>query len=236
MRWVGCWAFEIVWSHLLVMRRGVMFGVVIGHVGTTRGPNDAVLVLVDAILDPVVAHVDGTGSLLLDSIVGDTDGCGVVGVDECGCLGVAHVEEGLSNDNAFFGVDKECADFGFGSGGGNVAEDTSEAQDGSVESSGVIVVAKEEVATSTTAGFGFVEVAGVAVNDELHIAGTVYENGVRVSVAVVKELVDRGCGSFGGTALFGGEVTECDEEGAVDGASVIEEGADDLLDALDFRR
>ena len=53
--------------------------------------------LSDAITDPMEAHVDGLGPLLLDAVGGNADGARVVAHDDGGSLGIAHVGERCSN-------------------------------------------------------------------------------------------------------------------------------------------
>ena len=42
------------------------------------GPVHVVLLLVDAIPDPIETHVDGTGSSLSDGVVGEANSSGVI--------------------------------------------------------------------------------------------------------------------------------------------------------------
>ena len=55
-----------------------MFGEVICEVLVRRGPVHMVLLLVDAIADPIEMHVDGTGSLLGDGVIGKANGSRVI--------------------------------------------------------------------------------------------------------------------------------------------------------------
>ena len=55
-----------------------MFGEVIREGLVCRGPVHMVLLLVDAIADPIEMHIDGTESLLGDGVVGDANGSGVI--------------------------------------------------------------------------------------------------------------------------------------------------------------
>ena len=65
---------------------------------------------------------------------------------------------------------------------------------------------------------------------EDHAAGVVAEGGIGMSGRVVEELGDRNGGGFGAVVLLGGERAESDEHGAVDGAGVVEEGANNVLE------
>ena len=55
-----------------------MLGEVISKVVVCWGPVHVVLLLVDAIPDPIEMHVDGMGSSLSDSVVGEANHSGVI--------------------------------------------------------------------------------------------------------------------------------------------------------------
>ena len=55
-----------------------MFGEVIRKVLVCGGPVHIVLLLVDAVPDPIEMHVDCTGSLLGDGVVGEANSSGVI--------------------------------------------------------------------------------------------------------------------------------------------------------------
>ena len=55
-----------------------MFGEVICKVVVCGGPVHMVLLLVDAITDPIETHVDGMGSALGEGIVGEANGSGII--------------------------------------------------------------------------------------------------------------------------------------------------------------
>ena len=67
-----------VFAHFAVVGGCVMFGEVIHEVLVCRGPVHMVLLLVDAIVDPIERHVDGMGSSLGDGVVGEANGSGVI--------------------------------------------------------------------------------------------------------------------------------------------------------------
>ena len=70
-----------------------MFGEVVGQIVGTAAPVDKELALVDAVSDPVEAHVNGFGATLFDSVVCNAGGAGIVGLDGSGRLGMAHLGE-----------------------------------------------------------------------------------------------------------------------------------------------
>ena len=112
-------------------------------------------------------------------------------------------------------------------------EDTCWVQDSTVgDFSFVWLIAKEEMATGAAAGLSFIQVTGVAVDFENHIASGVLEDGVGQGGEVIQELVDGEIGSFGGFALLGRKRAECDEGSAIYCSSVIQECADNLLDSF----
>lgn len=229
-------------AHELMVLGRMVLGEIIGKIVTAFLPVDSELALADAIADPVEAHVDGFGAALLDSVVDDAFGTGVVSLDWSGGLGPAHGDECVSKDTGVLGVDEEGAEFGFGGGGEDSTHDTADDMDGSIEwrSGGIgqMIVgdfAAEMVeASSARASFGLGVVGGVALDLENHVAGVVAKSGVGIGGSVVEKM---GC-SFGcclGAAGLGrGERAEGDEHGGVNGAGVEEEGADDCLESSDF--
>jgi hypothetical protein len=62
-------AVEIKRTESLVMGRGVVLCKVVTQVGVTGGAADIKLSLLDAVLDPVVAHIHSFGSFLENSFV-----------------------------------------------------------------------------------------------------------------------------------------------------------------------
>ncbi len=92
----------------------MVFGEIVGEIGFSGCPENLEVSLFDAITYPVESHVDGPGALLVDGIVGDSAGGRVVGLNGCGVLCVAHLVECSAKDFAFFCVDEEACDFGFG--------------------------------------------------------------------------------------------------------------------------
>ena len=73
-----------------MVRWRMMLGKVVGKVIGPTAPMDDVLALGNAVLDPVETHVHDAGAALLDSVIDDASGAGVVSLDWSGRLGVAH--------------------------------------------------------------------------------------------------------------------------------------------------
>ena len=69
---------EIFVAHLFVMPWGMMFGEVVRHVGRTLSPQKLKLFLLDAVFDPVEAHIKSFRELLTHGWVEDACGGGVV--------------------------------------------------------------------------------------------------------------------------------------------------------------
>jgi len=93
------------------------------------------------------------------------------------------------------------------------------------------LVTEKKVAACTGAGANFRKVRSIAVDVEMHFAGNEPYGGIWMGGTVVEELNNGlGCGScsFG---LGRQESTKSDKKSAVNGASVKQEGPDDLLDA-----
>ena len=63
-----------------------MLGEVVSQVDSSRCPVDVELVLFNAVVEPVEAHVDGFGSVLPDGGVDNDVGCAIVGADGSGRL------------------------------------------------------------------------------------------------------------------------------------------------------
>jgi len=80
---------KVLWPHGLMVGIQVVLSEVIGFVGGTQMPEDVILALANAILNPVEMHVNGLGVLLLDVVIGNTSGSGVVCLNRGGGLGMA---------------------------------------------------------------------------------------------------------------------------------------------------
>ena len=109
-----------------------MLGVVVAKIVATRAPVDKELSLMDAVLDPVEEHVHGFGLALTDGAVGDTGGAGVVGLNGCWRLRMAHFGEGGAESDAVTGIVEEAGKLRFGGRGHDVAEDGADGMNGAV--------------------------------------------------------------------------------------------------------
>jgi hypothetical protein len=160
-----------------MMFRGVVFGEVIGKVGFARLPMDAEVALADTVAYPIEAHVDSFGLALIDGIVDDAMGAGVIDLNGCWRLRPVHFLEGGAKRAGVLGVMEACADFGFSCGIKDVAHDAADNMNGSIKfgrrsiGGGGRKRTEEENATCARPGFGFGEVGGIAVDVEAHFAG-----------------------------------------------------------------
>ena len=66
-----------------------------------------------------------------------------------------------------------------------------------------------------------------------HIASMIANGGIRMSGTVVEELCDGKVCALGSAGLFVGNGAEGHEDGDIDTAGIVEDGADDLLDTSD---
>jgi hypothetical protein len=93
-------------------------------------------------------------------------------------------------------------------------------------------VAEKIVPSITASGLGEDEVGGVGLDMEYHAAGVVLDGCCWVGVKVIHQHFGFCFGVRGGSCLLGGVFDECWEDGWVDAACVVEEGAGSGLDAL----
>ena len=209
-----------------------MFGEVICEIFGAFSPVDEKMPLFDAITDPIKSHVHGLGASLFDGVVANAGGACVVSLDGSGRLWMAHFFKGGAEHGCFFAVEEEGCEFSFGGGGKDGRHDARVDVDGAIawwrrrvggwgfERVGEWV-AKEEIAAGARSRLLFGQVRGVAVDMEDHAAGVVAEHGVGMGGTVVEELRDCDCGGFGAICLCGGERSEGNKHGAVDGAGVV---------------
>ena len=94
-------------SHVAMMAGWVMLGEVISKVRGCSLPVDSELSLLDAISDPVEAHVHGSGSSEFASLVGNLMCSCVVSGERCWLLWMSHFVEDGADDSAFFGIEEQ---------------------------------------------------------------------------------------------------------------------------------
>ena len=105
------------------MRRGMMLGEVVGEVVAAFAPMDDVLVLDDAVFDPIKTHVHGFGAALLDCVIDDAQCARIVSLYWRGSLRVSKFEQCDTERRCIFCVMKKRAGFGFSGRGQNRSHD-----------------------------------------------------------------------------------------------------------------
>jgi hypothetical protein len=186
----------------------MVFGEVVSFVKASFHPIDVKLFLADAVTNPVEPHVNGLGSTLFDSVIGDANGGVVVCLDRSRGLGVAHFFEAGADGTSILEVVEEGTQFRFGGTGEDLVHGVAEDVDWSIQwwwREGWIrgTVAQVVVASGSGAGISFREVGGIAVNVEDHVTGMVADGSIGVGSTVVQELGGCGHGGSGALALLG---------------------------------
>ena len=92
--------------HGLVVVWWVVFCVIVPHVVSSWHPIDEELSLLDSILDPIEAHINGFGSFLFDGLVGKASSHCVINLDWGWWLRMAHFDESGTEDFGGLAVDK----------------------------------------------------------------------------------------------------------------------------------
>ena len=105
------------------MRRGMLLGEVVGEVVAAFAPMDDVLVLADAVLDPIKTHVHGFGAALLDCVIDDAHAHTLSVCIGVGLEGVQKFEQCDTERRCIFCVMKKRAGFGFSGRGQNRSHD-----------------------------------------------------------------------------------------------------------------
>ena len=95
----------------------MMLGDVVSEVVAAFAPMDDVLVLGDAVLNPIKTHVHGFGAALLDGVIDDAQCARIVSLYWRGSLRVSKFEQCDAERRCIFCVMKKRAGLGFGSGG-----------------------------------------------------------------------------------------------------------------------
>jgi hypothetical protein len=188
--------------------------------------------VVNLIHNPEVAHFHGTGPLSFDSVVGNADGRLVVAMDRGRRLRMAHLLQDDAQDFGLFGIEVQGAKFRFGGGGGDVFQDGAERVDGTVEANRLIVLwqmAQAIMATSRAAGLGLIEIRGVGVDLQDHVGQIETDDSIRMRMKIIQQLVGADLSGLGWMALLAGF-----QNGGINGAAVVEEGANNLHDAFLF--
>jgi len=106
-----------------MVRQGMMLGEVVSKVVAAFAPMDDVLVLGDAVLDPIKTHVHGFGTALLDGVIDDAQCARIVSLYWRGSLRVSKFKQCDTERRCIFCVMKKRAGFGFSGRGQNRSHD-----------------------------------------------------------------------------------------------------------------
>jgi hypothetical protein len=162
----------------------------IGKLLSAWNVKDFELALSNTITEPMEAHINGFGTSDLEGIVGKTNSCSVVYIDDCGTI----LWEFKSGGND---AEPNCvptssigsAVFGFGNRGNYYIEYSGIDKHWTVETMGVICPTEVAVGTSSRATLGFREIRGVGEGTEDHVGGIVADTVVGESGEMTKESI-----------------------------------------------
>jgi hypothetical protein len=113
---------ELCGAHGLVVGRRLMLGEVVTEVFTAGFPFNEEMVLMDAVVESIEAHIHGAGSALTDGRIDYAIDSGIVGLDGGRWWGVTYLfnESGTENFRCL-AVDVECPNFGLSGQGHDIA-------------------------------------------------------------------------------------------------------------------
>jgi hypothetical protein len=112
---------KILIVHEFMMGWRMMFGKIIGTVGSPGGPVEVKLLLSNAIFEPVVTHVKGFRFFHMDLSMENAVSSGIVSLRQSSRLQMAHFYESSAYGNCLLGIEKEAAGFSFRGRGSNCA-------------------------------------------------------------------------------------------------------------------
>ena len=139
---------EVDGSHVGMMGGRVVFREIVSQILFSGTPVYVKLTFLYPILEPVEAQVNGFGSFLFDGVCEDSLACGIVSLEWCGRLWVSQFFQGCSEWACILGIVKGCADFGFSSGGEDIAHDSDQNVDGGIDERRVKLGISQEVIAS----------------------------------------------------------------------------------------
>ena len=109
------------------------FGGEIGQVGSAGSPFEDEMAQFDAVLDPVVPHVDGLATFYLGGTMSNIACWLVIVGNDCWKLGVTQVGEGLAIDSGVLSIVKQGSVGGFGCGANYGRDDGGRCADRTVD-------------------------------------------------------------------------------------------------------
>jgi hypothetical protein len=126
-------AMKILIAHEFVMGWRMMFGKIIGSVGSPGGPVEVKLLLSIAIFKPVVTHVKSFRLFHADLSMENAVSSGIVSLKRSSRMWMAHFYESSAYGNCLLGIEKEAAGFSFRGRGSNGVYSFAKNMDGTVE-------------------------------------------------------------------------------------------------------
>jgi hypothetical protein len=127
------WLCRDKWSACLVMFGRVVFCEVTSKVFVAWAPVYAKLILLDLIVDPVEAHVDGFRATLLNCVVDDSSSAGIVNLDGGWWLWpTKKFFESSLDGRGVLGIVEACSNVSLSGRGHNVAQDAADNVDWTV--------------------------------------------------------------------------------------------------------
>jgi hypothetical protein len=99
-----------------MMAARMVLALVVSQVFESWVPLDVIRVLSYLITNPKISHFHASSALAFDGVICDSDGSRVVAMDRGFRLWMAEFFEGEAKDHAFFAVEEEGTEFGFGGG------------------------------------------------------------------------------------------------------------------------
>ena len=144
-----------------MVKRGVIFGAVIGKIVRARSPKETEFTLSFAAVEPVVLRVHGFGITLDDGFIRNTNHSGVIALDGRSGLRPTHLNKVLTNLDHGFGTDEEARNFGFGSRGHDKLDYLVDSEDRAISGREKIVFREHDVGTSAAAVFDDIKVGSI---------------------------------------------------------------------------
>jgi hypothetical protein len=225
-------------AHLVVMSQRVVLSELISQVGSALLPMDTEVALADTVADPVKAHINCAGSVLFDGVIGDAVGHNIVSLHGSHWLRIAHFSKGIADWACFLAVVEEGVYIGLGGRSEDIAHNIGDNVEHALECwIGVLsrIGAYEKEATSAGSGVSLGHVGGITVIVENHVTGMVSDECIGMGGDGV---VEQMCGGFGGgvcsCGLGSSECAKGNKHGTVNDASIVEQDANNFLQAHDF--
>ena len=163
---------EVNGAHEAMMGWWVVLCEVVGLVVGAGAPVEVEFLLLYSVFEPVVSHVDGFGSALFDSVVGDACSGSVIGSDWSWWLGMTEFFKAGTNGASIFTIKKGSTEFGFSGAGDDLAHNVAKNVNGTIGTRAWSVAGRFAVGEfseveetgCTRAGLGFGEVGSITVH------------------------------------------------------------------------